>query len=134
MSFVTERAAPRLDNAKKSNRVAFVARAVGSAAALVIFFLAITWAARSGVISLLTVYAAKTNQVAAANAALSLNASDADAHFVRGAILETKADLVAAIVDYKQAIRARPAHYVLWLRSEERRVGKECRCGGGAYH
>ena len=115
MSFVTERAAPQLDNAKKSSRVAFIARAVGSAAALVIFFLAITWAARSGVISLLTVYAAKTNQVAAANAALSLNASDADAHFVRGAILETKADLVAAIVDYKQAIRARPDDYVLWL-------------------
>src|SRR5437660_1049448 len=115
MSFVTERAAPQLDNAKKSSRVAFIARAVGSAAALVIFLLAITWAARSGVISLLTVYAAKTNQVAAANAALSLNASDPEAHFVRGAILETKADVVAAIFDYKQAIRARPDDYVLWL-------------------
>jgi tetratricopeptide (TPR) repeat protein len=115
MSFVTERAAPRLDNAKKSNRVAFIARAVGSAAALVIFFLAITWAARSGVISLLTVYAAKANQVAAANAALSLNASDPDAHFVRGAMLEAKADLGTAIVDYKQAIGARPNDYVLWL-------------------
>ena len=115
MAFVTERAAPRLDNAKRSNRVAFIARIVGSAAALVIFFLAITWAARSGVISLLTVYAAKANQVAAANAALSLNASDPDAHFVRGAMLEAKADVGAAIVDYKQAIGARPNDYVLWL-------------------
>ncbi len=114
MSFATEKAAPISDDRRKPGRAASVLRAVGGGAVLAVLSLAIWWAGRSGLVSLLTIYAAKTNQVAAADAALRLSPNDPDAHFVRGAILESKS-VSAAVEEYKQAARARPEDYVLWL-------------------
>ncbi len=114
MSFATEKAAPISDDRRKPGRAASVLRTVGGGAVLAVLSLAIWWAGRSGLVSLLTIYAAKTNQVAAADAALRLSPNDPDAHFVRGAILESKS-VSAAVEEYKQAARARPEDYVLWL-------------------
>src|SRR5207302_586126 len=116
MSFATEKAA-LLDDERNPGRAAFLLRTVSGLAVLAILSLAIWWAGRSGLVSLLTIYAAKTNQVAAAEAALRLSPNDPDAHFVRGAILEANS-VSAAVEEYKQAARVRPEDY----RSEERRV------------
>src|SRR5947209_5727069 len=114
MSFVTEKTAPRWDEGRTPGRAALFPRAIGGVAVLAILSLAIWWAGRSGLVSLLTIYAAKTNQVAAADAALRLSPNDADAHFVRGAILEANS-VSAAVEEYKQAARVRPEDYLLWL-------------------
>ena len=60
---------------------------------LLILFLAIWSVGRDGLVSLLTTYAAKTNQIAVANAAISLSRTDPDADYVRAAILEAKGEL-----------------------------------------
>jgi len=114
MSFVAEETAPRLDDGRKPGRAALLPRAIGGVAVLAILSLAIWWAGRSGLVSLLTIYAAKTNQIAAADVALRLSPNDPDAHFVRGAIIEAKT-ISAAVEEYRQAARARPEDYVLWL-------------------
>ena len=113
MSFATEKAA-LLDDERNPGRAAFLLRTVSGLAVLAILSLAIWWAGRSGLVSLLTIYAAKTNQVAAADAALRLSPNDPDAHLVRGAILEANS-VSAAIEEYKQAARVRPEDYLLWL-------------------
>jgi tetratricopeptide (TPR) repeat protein len=91
------------------------ARLLGSLVIIAGLAMAAWWAARSGVVSLFTVYAAKTNQLTAGTAAVNLNPHDADAHFVRGAILETMDQAPAAAAEYQEAIRARPGDYLLWL-------------------
>ncbi len=102
----------RLVNEGKAARIALhIARTV----ALVILFLAIWSVSRDGLVSLLTTYAAKTNQIAVANAAISLSQTDPDAHYVRGAILEAKGDLPPAVEAFSQAATLRPKDYVLWL-------------------
>ena len=113
MSFATEKAA-LLDDERNPGRAAFLLRTVSGLAVLAILSLAIWWAGRSGLVSLLTIYAAKTNQVAAADAALRLSPNDPDAHLVRGAILEANS-VSAAVEEYKQAARVRPEDYLLWL-------------------
>lgn len=88
--------------------------AVAAGVLMVLFVL--TWAAgRAGFASLLSIYAAKANQIAAADAAVSLSPSDPDAHYARAAILEDNGDLPAAIEEYEQAVRLRADDYVLWL-------------------
>lgn len=83
---------------------------------LFILFLFLSWlSARDGFASLLYTYAATSNQLAAANAAVSLSPSDPEAHYLRGAILEASGDLTAAIAEYNEAIVRRPDDYVLWL-------------------
>ena len=114
MSFAAEKATPLLDEGRKAGRSAFLPRFIGGVAVLAILPLAIWWAGRSGLVSLLTIYAAKTNQVAAADAALRLSPNDPDAHLVRGAILEANS-VSAAVEEYKQAARVRPEDYLLWL-------------------
>ena len=114
MSFATEKAAPLMDEGRDPGTAAFLPRTISVVAVLAILSLAAWWAGRSGLVSLLTIYAAKTNQVAAADAALRLSPNDPDAHFVRGAILESKS-VAAAVEEYKQAVRTRPEDYVLWL-------------------
>src|SRR5260370_16544641 len=102
----------RLVNEGKAARIALhIARTV----ALVILFLAIWSVSRDGLVSLLTTYAAKTNQIAVANAAISLSQTDPDAHYVRGAILQAKGDLPPAVEAFSQAATLRPKDYVLWL-------------------
>src|SRR2546426_845068 len=114
MSFATEKAALLMDEGRDPGTAAFLPRTISVVAVLAILSLAAWWAGRSGLVSLLTIYAAKTNQVAAADAALRLSPNDPDAHFVRGAILESKS-VAAAVEEYKQAVRTRPEDYLLWL-------------------
>jgi len=81
----------------------------------VILFALTSAASRAGFASLLSSYADNANQIAAADAAVSLSPSHPDAHYVRAALLEEKDDLAAAIEEYTQAARLRPHDYVLWL-------------------
>jgi tetratricopeptide (TPR) repeat protein len=82
---------------------------------LILFLLLIWLSARAGFASLLYTYAATSNQLAAANAAVRLSPGDPEAHYLRGAILEAGGDLSAAIAEYHEAIVRRPDDYVLWL-------------------
>lgn len=82
---------------------------------LLVLFLLLSWrAGRSGLGSLLAAYAAKSNQITAANAAVNLDAASPDSHYVRATILAAS-DLPAAIDEYHQAVLGRPDDYVLWL-------------------
>ncbi|HYJ86804.1 MAG TPA: tetratricopeptide repeat protein [Pyrinomonadaceae bacterium] len=87
------------------------------AAALLIVLLLLLWnTGRSGIGSLLAAYAAKTNHIAAGNSAVRLSPGDADAHYVRGTLLEGIRDLPGAIDEYHKAATARPEDYFLWLQ------------------
>ena len=55
-----------------------------------------------------------TSQLAPANAAVRLDTTNPDAHYVRATILEAS-DLTPAIAEHYQAALARPDDYVLWL-------------------
>lgn len=70
---------------------------------------------RAGFASLLSNYAGKANQIAAANAAVKLGPTDAEAHYARAVILMDHGDLPAAIEECEQAVRLRPSDFVLWL-------------------
>lgn len=83
-------------------------------ALLVLLLVLLFSAARSGVGSLMTSYAAMTSQMAPASTAVLVDASNPDAHYVRGTIFEAT-DLSTAVGEYLQAARARPDDYVLWL-------------------
>src|SRR4030095_6054668 len=85
-----------------------------SVSLLVLLFVLLVSAARSGLSSLMTSYAAITSQVSPASTAVLVDANNPDAHYVRGTILEAT-DLPAAVGEYFQAARARPDDYVLWL-------------------
>jgi len=86
-----------------------------SAGLLLILIFLIWFSARAGFASLLTTYASRTNQLDAANAAVSLSARDPEAHYIRGAIFEAQDDPTAATAEYTQAVSLRPDDYVLWL-------------------
>jgi Tfp pilus assembly protein PilF len=85
-----------------------------SVSLLVLLLVLLVSAARSGLSSLMTSYAAITSQVSPASTAVLVDANNPDAHYVRGTILEAT-DLPAAVGEYFQAARARPDDYVLWL-------------------
>jgi hypothetical protein len=72
-------------------------------------------AALMGFSRLLSTYAAKTARLDAADAAIELTPSDAQAHLIRAAILKAEGRLDEAIKEYEQAIALRPQDYVLWL-------------------
>ncbi len=59
--------------------------------------------------------AARNVSLASVDRAIALNRSNADAHLVRGALLEANDDLASAINEYEQATALRPDDYVLWL-------------------
>jgi hypothetical protein len=89
-------------------------RSVVTIALLIFLALLTVHTARSGVASLLTTSAGQSNQIETANAAVTFNDSNPDAHYVRATILQVS-DLPAAIKDYYQAAKTRPDDYVLWL-------------------
>jgi tetratricopeptide (TPR) repeat protein len=91
-----------------------VARNAGAAVLLIVFLMLALNAARSGLASLLTTYAANSGQIAPANAAVGFDTSNPDAHYIRATILSSS-DLPASIKEYEQAALARPDDYVLWL-------------------
>jgi tetratricopeptide (TPR) repeat protein len=99
-------------NGGQSRHPTQIAKVLG----LVVLLIFLIWSAgRAGFASLLTKYAAGTNQLAAADAAVSLNSSDPEAHQIRGAILEGGEDPRAALSEYTKAVTLRPEDYVLWL-------------------
>ncbi len=99
------------DIQKPPNSSARVAVAVG----LLVLLVLLTWnVARSGYASLLTTYAAQTNQISLADSAVRLGTSNPDAHHVRATILES-IDLPGAVAEHYQAALTRPDDYVLWL-------------------
>ena len=81
----------------------------------VIFTLLIWNAGRAGSSSLLSSYAAASNQIAAADAAIRLSEGDPDANYLRATILGANNDLIGAITEYNRAVSLRPDDYVLWL-------------------
>jgi len=87
-------------------------RTIGS---LIVLLLLIWYVGRAGFATLLSTYAARANQLDAADAAVFLCRHDADAHYVRGALLETRGDQSAAVQEYGYAVSLRPDDYVLWL-------------------
>jgi tetratricopeptide (TPR) repeat protein len=86
-----------------------------SVALLALFPILIWNSARAGFASLLSTYASRINQIAPTNAAVGFAPGDPEAHYWRGAILDTANDLTGAIAEYEQAIKLRPDDYVLWL-------------------
>ena len=83
---------------------------------LALMLLFLIWnTGRAGLASLLYNYAQKTNQLAAANAAVNLSPGDPNAHAMRGALLEASNQLDAAIAEYEKAVQLRPDDFALWL-------------------
>src|SRR5262245_4589331 len=81
-----------------------------------LILLVLGWYAGSvGVASLFYAYAAKSNRLDAADAAVRLSPGDANAHHVRGAIYETNLDYSKANEDYVRAVSLRPDDYIFWL-------------------
>jgi tetratricopeptide (TPR) repeat protein len=103
---------------QSGNKKESTAPAVGpvGAIALLITLLFLTWnVGSSGFASLLTAYAAKSNSLAAADAAVNLNPRNPESHYVRALILEGTNDLAGSVDESYKAVLARPDDYVLWL-------------------
>ncbi|MBC8030508.1 MAG: hypothetical protein H7Z16_10395 [Pyrinomonadaceae bacterium] len=86
----------------------------GTALVLILLFL-ISSAGRAGFASLLSAYAARSSELNAADAAVSLSPQDAQNHLIRGGVLQAKGDLASAVVEYSRAVSLRPDDYTLWL-------------------
>lgn len=81
----------------------------------VILLLALTWfAASTGWGSLMTTYAARTNQLAAADLAVTRSPRSAEAHYARATILEAS-NPRQAVAEHREAIKDRPQDHALWL-------------------
>ena len=82
------------------------------------FMIAGIWfAGRLGFSRLLTQYGARATQdglLEALDESVGLTPSDAEAHYVRGAILANRGDLGEAIKEYEKAVALRPSDYYLW--------------------
>ncbi len=92
-----------------------VVRIVSDVGLLLVFLLLSLLAGRAGLASLFSRYAALSNQLPAADLAVSLSRNDPDAHLIRGALFEAAGDLSRAVADYRDAALLRPNDYVLWL-------------------
>jgi tetratricopeptide (TPR) repeat protein len=101
---------PKVNHAGRSTIA--VVKTVGP---LVILLFLIWYAGRTGFAALLYTYATKTNQLAAADAAVRLSPDDANAHHIRGAIFEANGDYSMANADYVRAVSLRPDDYIFWL-------------------
>ncbi|HEY2974452.1 MAG TPA: hypothetical protein VGJ48_18180 [Pyrinomonadaceae bacterium] len=81
----------------------------------IIILLGLTWrSSQTGLGSFYARYAAATNQISVADAAVTLNGSNADGHYVRATLLEPT-NLPSAIREHYEAAKARPEDYALWL-------------------
>lgn len=84
--------------------------------ALLLFLAVLIWTTgRTGFASLLHAYAARANQLAPAETAVKLSPRDAQAHYVRGALLEARRDMGGAAQEFAQAVSLRPRDNFLWL-------------------
>lgn len=90
-------------------------RIVSLVAALLFLFGLIWLTSRDGVGSWQIARAARSISVRAADKAVRFSPADADAHLIRGQILEANGDLASAIAEYKTSASLRPQDYVLWL-------------------
>lgn len=92
---------------------------LGIALVVSAFLVAGIWfAGRLGFSRLLTQYGARATPdgvLEALDESVGLMPSDAEAHYVRGAILANKGDLDEAIKEYEKAVALRPKDYYLWL-------------------
>ncbi|MGA9994391.1 MAG: tetratricopeptide repeat protein, partial [Pyrinomonadaceae bacterium] len=78
---------------------------------------AIWFTGRLGFSRLLTQYGARATQgglLEALDEAVALTPSDAEAHYVRGAILANRGELGEAIKEYEKAAALRPSDYYMW--------------------
>lgn len=102
-------------NSNSKSPVHSILRPIGTAVLMGVLLM-LTWSTgRSGLASLLTAYAARSNQLEAANSAVGLGSGDPEVHYVRATLLEPGGDLPGAIAEYRQAAFGRPQDYVLWL-------------------
>ncbi|HKR60925.1 MAG TPA: tetratricopeptide repeat protein [Pyrinomonadaceae bacterium] len=103
-----------VSNQDSKKRIPAIPRFAASAG-LLGFLIVLTWSTgRAGIASFLAAFAARSNQIAAANSAVGLGSSNPDTHYVRATLLEPS-DLPSAITEYRRAVAARPQDYVLWL-------------------
>jgi hypothetical protein len=105
-----------------------IIRTIAACLLLALFLFLIWTTARAGLSSLFSTYAARANQLAAADAAVRVAPGDPEAHYLRAAILEA-GDLPAAISEYENATRLRPDDYVLWLA-----LARACELNGDMDH
>jgi tetratricopeptide (TPR) repeat protein len=76
----------------------------------------LAWSAgRAGAGKFLTAYAVNTNLIAAADMAIRISPSDADAHLVRAELLATGNEFEQAVAECERAASLRPDDYVVWL-------------------
>src|SRR6266516_2689965 len=73
-----------------------VVRIVSDVGLLLVFLLLSLLAGRAGLASLFSRYAALSNQLPAADLAVSLSRNDPDAHLIRGALLEAAGAFLCA--------------------------------------
>jgi tetratricopeptide (TPR) repeat protein len=99
---------------KKSGERSTLRIVRGAALVLLLLFL-ISSAGRAGFASLLSAYAARSSQLNAADAAVSLSPQDAQNHLIRGGVLQAQGELASAVAEYSRAVSLRPDDYTLWL-------------------
>jgi hypothetical protein len=104
-----------MPDSNQKNEKSDTMRTIVVPALAILALLGLTWfSARVGWGSVLASYAAKTNQLVAADMAVKRNPRSAEAHYARARILEA-GDLSQAVAEHREAVRARPQDYVLWL-------------------
>jgi tetratricopeptide (TPR) repeat protein len=72
-------------------------------------------AASTGWARTLSEEADRTDDVAAADRALSLSPADAETHAVRGEVLQRIDDCPRAVAEFQRAVQLRPRDYYLWM-------------------
>src|SRR5256884_3929082 len=81
--------------------------------------LACSWAvweaARTGIARTLAERAELTAEIDSADRAIKLAPNDAEAHFARGEVLQSREDYSSASVEFERAVQLRPRDYFLWL-------------------
>jgi len=81
--------------------------------------LACSWAiweaARTGIARTSAERAELTAEIGAADRAVKLAPNDAEAHFARGEVLQSREDYSGASVEFERAVQLRPRDYFLWL-------------------
>ena len=93
--------------------------AVKRTAIAILATLACLWAiweaARTGIARTLAERAELTAEIDSADRAIKLAPNDAEAHFARGEVLQSKEDYAGASVEFERAVQLRPRDYFLWL-------------------